>query len=105
MSPFKKTTIAVCFEVVSPESAENGDAESRGFEVDRRPFEWLDLRTFIRQYGLFHPLKDTGSDWFCSYTDTDYRSGNETSYTLHFENVSDASKARLDRVLSGRKLF
>lgn len=98
----KKITVAVHYEITSPESSEQGDFEEVGTEIERRRYEKGDLRDFKRKFGGFYSLENSGSDWFQSYSSTNYRDGFETCYTIHFIGVTKASIKRIDRVLSTR---
>ena len=75
------------YEVVTPESAAEGDAEERGWEVDRSE-NFSSLQALLRdvedkgpwlEWSSSHP---TGNDWIISQGDEDFRTGAETSYHL-----------------------
>lgn len=99
----------VTYEIVTPESAEDGDAAERGFYHEnggRDPLELvpmgaddyaMDLRTALR---LCDPSEDCGT-WFTSYPYCeDYRTGAELSTSLHPpRNVTRSSYGRLQRLL------
>lgn len=98
----------VTYEIVTPESAEHGDAESRGFVL---PGEWcaeindagdvgMTLREAMR---LASPQEDCGS-WWCEVDGrTDYRTGAVETRSIHPpSNITAASYARVSRLLGVR---
>lgn len=97
-----RAKFAVTFEIVTPESAEHGDAESRGFVG-----EALTLREALRELGCGHieadsyPLtRSTAPRWFTRYGETDYRTGADESRALHIpESITPASRLRLARLI------
>lgn len=100
----------VTYEVVTPESAADGDAAERGYA---RPHGWqwpgetmtaedveacaMSLREAAGMVGM---VEDCGA-WFCEVDGRpNYRTGAETRYSLHPPaNLTDASYRRLRRVL------
>ena len=103
----------VTYEIVTPESAEQGDAAERGFAM---PHGWqfelesmtpadveacaLDLRSAVNMIGC---VEDCGR-WFAE-TDgrQNYRTGADTRYSLHPpRNITGASYGRLKRLLKAR---
>jgi hypothetical protein len=102
------TKFHVTFEVVTPESAEHGDAELRGYVhanggedelelVETADDYAMDLRTALNKMG---GCEDTGT-WF---VETDgrhnYRTGAVTTYSLHPpRNITGASYRRLAQLL------
>src|ERR1035437_9001811 len=103
----------VTYEIVTPESAEHGDAAERGFAM---PYGWqfelsamtdADVKacalTLRQAAGMVGYVEDSGR-WF-SETDgrQDYKKGAETRFDLHPpHNVTGASYARLRRLLKAR---
>jgi hypothetical protein len=110
----------VTYDVVSPESAEQGDtcdsgfAHPRGWKFpanDPGPHE-MTLREAIEVCG-FYPraraagmggFEDSGS-WFSTIDpDQNYQTGEDTRYSIHPpKNITAASYRRLARYLTGRK--
>lgn len=67
------------YEIVTPESAELGDAEERGF-IDEVGTDY----TFRELVELLECTEFSGGDWFTAYDyDTDYRSGAVESRSYH----------------------
>jgi hypothetical protein len=100
-------TFRVTYDVVTPESAEQGDyAESgyysRGGWKHEDESSWT-LHEVVSQFGR-NSLEDNGR-WFSSTdSDTDYRTGEDTSYSVHPpRSITAASYARLRRILDYRR--
>jgi len=104
----------ITYEIVTPESAEQGDAEERGFvlparffhmkvsieqvdELDDSDLEWS-LRD-AEQYLGRNGMEDSGR-WFSTIDpDRDYQTGAETYESLHpSDNITPASYERLARI-------
>ena len=105
---------SVTYDVVTPESAEDGDNAETGFVLSgnwRVSIEAamadvdgnykMTLRDAVSLTGDY--LADAGS-WFEQMDgDTDYRTGAETRYALHPpRTITKSSYARLKRVLHAR---
>lgn len=105
----------VTYDTVSPESAEHGDIAASGYAS---PGGWkhddpvsLTLRDAIGVCG-FYPnarsagsggFENSGSWWTTIDPDQDYRTGEETRYSIHPpENITASSYGRITRYLTGR---
>lgn len=96
----------VTYDVITPESAEDGDSADRGFAS---PGGWrhddralMTLREALSVAG--GPFEDSGSWWSTIDADTDYRTGEDTFYAIHPpQNVTRASYARVSRLLGARR--
>jgi hypothetical protein len=84
----------VTYEIVTPESAENGDFEETGFELKDAT-----LREAVGIVGR-RSCEDSGR-WFTQADgSTDYRTGANTRYSLHPpDSITASSYARLRRIL------
>jgi hypothetical protein len=115
-------SIGFTYEVITPESAEQGDASERGwygpggyFYSDGGPDAWKPgaLKAAIqsaRSLGISEPSQypeiQTPHAWFSSVDpDQDYSSGEATYYSLHVDGASVSTLRRIARVLSGRCVF
>jgi hypothetical protein len=98
----------ITFEIVTPESAEHGDAESRGYVhangglddlelVESADDYAMDLRTALNKMS---GCEDCGT-WFAEHDGrVDYRTGAETRYSLHPpKTITPASYRRVARLL------
>jgi len=97
--------VSVTYDIVTPESAANGDFSESGFETapfyTRSVSEILNLIREHYAYENFQPGQNRQSIYADSFT-SDYRTGTETSYAVHVEGPE-----KLMRVLNKRleKLF
>jgi hypothetical protein len=101
----------VTYDIVTTESAENGDTAENGFchaNGGRDPLERvknaadyaMDLRSALR---ICQPQWDSGSWFYQEATVEDYTTDEHVSYSLHPpRNVTPASYARLRRLLGVR---
>lgn len=72
------------FEVVTPESAENGEAEETGFTFKNEPHTFREAVELIRKGGFVHPSESQGVPrWLSCEAEPDYRTGAETTYSIH----------------------
>lgn len=106
----------VTYDVVTPESAENGDVAESGFAypggwrfaADDHTVEPMSLRDAlsacgrsVSRYGA--GFEDGGRGFYTVDSDIDYRTGEHTTYGLHPSgNITPSSYRRLRRVLCGR---
>jgi len=101
----------VTYEIVTYESAEHGDAESRGFIEPggwRTPVDeaiagtelfGMSLREAMR---LAYPIEDSGH-WWTGEAEQDYRTGAYETRSIHPpEGITPASYARVTRLLGIR---
>ncbi|MCQ4158746.1 hypothetical protein NON00_02240 [Roseomonas sp. GC11] len=96
---------SVTYEIVTPESAEEGDAAERGFVL---PGEWRqsaneigDVRMSLRDaMRLAYPQEDCGNWWAEADGRTDYETGAVETRCIHPpRNITAASYARVSRLL------
>lgn len=101
-----KPNFRVTYDIVTEESARDGDVAERGFVLpggehvavdDDGPVE-MTLRAALN---LCHPQEDAGS-WFCEVDGRpNYQTGDEETRSLHPpDNITAASYGRLKRLLS-----
>lgn len=75
------------FATVTPESAELGDFADSGFDFENQEYTFRELVELMENHPepSSAPCIDPGmNDWFTSYPETCYRTGEETSYSIHF---------------------
>jgi len=96
----------VTYEVVTEESAEEGDyAESgfysRGGWKHDDPSDWT-LHDLVSQFGRYS-LEDGGRSFYSVDSEPNYLTGEDTSYAVHPpEGITAASYARVRRILAVR---
>lgn len=99
-------TFRVTYEVVTEESAENGDFADSGFystegHEHEDATDWT-LHDIVSKFGR-NSLEDTGRWFATSDEDIDYRTGDRTSYSVHPpEHITRASYQRVARILDYR---
>ncbi len=99
-------TFRVTYDIVTPESAEDGDVAesgyySRGGWKHEDPSEWT-LREVVTQFG-YGGFEDGGSSFYSATSDTNYRTGEDTSYAVHPpKGITRSSYARVSRILCGK---
>lgn len=92
--------IRVSYEVVTPESAEQGDADERGWVDEEGAIYGLcEAETHLRNEGIqqasCYPLTadDVAHAWLTGFPSTDYRTGAETTHDYHIEGHPRAKLA------------
>jgi hypothetical protein len=80
--------ISKTYEIITKESARNGDAQECGFEYEDQPFSFRDLLNEVRKFEEY-----TG-DWLTQYGSQNYHDGSYTNYSLHF---SRSNKPRMKK--------
>ncbi len=86
--------VSKCYEVVTQESAEHGDASDRGFEYEDKSFSFRDLVSEMKEYSETSSSPASPDNWLISSPDHDYRTGEETSYSLHYNRDNKPRSAK-----------
>lgn len=94
--------IRVSYELITPESAEEGDVAERGWDNEegqpmenvREAVEWL------TEHGPLEPSSSTfhHAIWYTHYGDRDYRTGNVRNLSFH---VTGATQSQEQRIFDG----
>ena len=110
------------YQTVSPESAEQGDFSEHGWilpgmwksalqdedghhdsvldEARRGEFDVTDLGEIVSFAQSLGICTGEGADWFYSVDDDEnYETGEDTTYCLHLEGVTPATKTRILRLI------
>lgn len=99
---------SVTYEIVTPESAEIGDADERGFIDEnvsfREAIELVQLTRTCDIGGIVCIEADSSNiesaRWFTVYNGAEYETGAHESRSLHIpDHVTSASRRRIARVL------
>ena len=72
------------YQVATYESAEDGDYAEEGFEFENEYFGFRELVQALDDYAELSDSSIGPHTWVASYPETDYRTGAETTYNLHF---------------------
>lgn len=76
------------YETVTPESAEQGDAEDRGFVFEDKKMSPESLASEIRSENYSEWSSSDKTGWITAYDeDGDFRTGERTNYSLHFKKL------------------
>jgi hypothetical protein len=95
----------VTFETVTPESAEHGDAETRGFVGMALPlraavYEWRQMPDAVESIEA-NDSDASAARWITAHGAPSFRDGTAESRSIHFpETLTPASRARLVRLLA-----
>jgi hypothetical protein len=78
--------ISKTYEIVTPESAENGDVEDHGFVTENEPVTFRELVDLMQQFPepSCSPASGDYDEWLSDYGDTDYRTGEHRRESLHY---------------------
>jgi hypothetical protein len=102
-----KREIFVAYEVVTPESAEEGDVEERGEDRTDEITPSFD-ETYVD--AAINYLKHEGAlyrtnrdEWFDGPSDTNYQTGAETTYTYHLKGFAKAEEAAIRKAMGARR--
>lgn len=94
---------SITYEVITPESAEHGEAEARGFIYEdlefREAFQRIQYKGgYSNCEASEYPVRS--SRWLTFYgIDEDYCTGSETHWSLHIpEHVTPSSRVRIARL-------
>lgn len=83
------------YEAITEESAEHGDAESRGYEWEDSPHSVREAADMLRHREPSQsPITDPARVWFTEYGDADYRTGDVENTSLHFSHKNTAHALR-----------
>jgi hypothetical protein len=72
------------YEVITPESAEDGAVDRSGFEFEREPFSFSELVRALEDYSHVNDSTFGDHTWAISEPEINWRTGAETVYSLHF---------------------
>ncbi len=91
--------ISKTYEVITPESAEHGDAEERGFIFESEPHTFRELVDLLQRLGACSPSSwpvRCGDHFWVSTIDPerDYRTGADTYYSVHLDRANSPRAAK-----------
>ena len=88
--------ISRTFEVVTPESAEEGEVAESGFLAESEFVTFRELVSLMESHpnpSCYPPSGDSG-EWLSSYPSQDYRDCSETTESLHFSRENPPRMAK-----------
>jgi len=79
--------ISRTFEVVTPESAEDGEATESGFLSEGEAVTFRELVSLMRGHPLpsCYPARGEAFEWLSSHSETDYRDCSNRTESLHLD--------------------
>ena len=90
--------ISRTYETWTPEDMEAGDTDARGFEFIDEPVTFRELVDMIGREGFFYPScrPATGStfEWLETEPETDYRTGEQSIFALHYSDKNKPAAAK-----------
>lgn len=76
--------ISMTYEIITPESAENGEAEEIGFVFENEECTAKELAQYIEREGFTEPSESSGvARWLTCYGDVDPYTGETENRSLH----------------------
>jgi len=85
------------FEVITEESAENGESSDAGFSAINEKVSFRDLVNLMAEkytHPSQYPVARSTRVWFTSEVDQDYRTGEYRSESIHFSSDNPTFKAK-----------
>lgn len=78
--------ISRTFDIVTPESAEEGESADSGFLAESESVTFKELVSLMRAHPnpSCYPPRGESFEWLSSHPETDYRDASETTESLHF---------------------
>ena len=84
----KKYKIAITYDVVTYESAENGDTAENGFIIEEEYWTAQEIADYVKR--RYSDVYDSMQGYtFYSYPDTDYRTGDSETEYFHINSPMD----------------
>ena len=79
--------ISRTFDVVTPESAEDGESAESGFLVESESVTFRELVSLMKSHPnpSCYPPSGKAYEWLSTYPETDYRDASERTESLHFD--------------------
>ena len=79
--------ISRTFDVVTPESAEDGESAESGFLVESESVTFRELVSLMRAHPVAscYPARGEAFEWLSTYPETDYRDASERTESIHFD--------------------
>lgn len=84
--------VSKCYEIVTPESAEYGEAADGGFVFEESPYEFRELVREMRAYAHTSDSPARPCSWLVSYPEVNYMTGEKETFTLHPAHTGGAKR-------------
>lgn len=88
--------ISRTFEVITPESAENGEVAESGFLAESESVTFRELVSLMESHPnpSCYPPSGDANEWLLSHPSQDYRDRSETTESLHFSRENPPRMAK-----------
>jgi hypothetical protein len=86
--------VTTTYEIVTPESAENGEAEESGFLSEDIPYGFRELVDAMRGGDPSSWPRAGARDWVTHVEDVNYRDGSQESRSLHLSHKNSPRAAK-----------
>jgi hypothetical protein len=84
---------SICYRIITPESAENGEFSDQGFETENEISPLRDIIHAARSLGITARSDNDLTGWWESIDpERDYQTGEEKFYSLHIPKVKHGSR-------------
>ena len=85
------------YEVVTEESAEDGEVADAGFSAEKEPVSFRELVDMLKSefiHASQSPVSRSTHVWFTSESEQDYMTGEYRSESIHFSRENPSRKAK-----------
>lgn len=88
--------ISKTYEIVTHESAQDGESAENGFEFENVEYSFRELVEEMRNYSEPSQMPNDGNThvWLTSEAEQDYQTGDYTSYSLHYSRENKPRHAK-----------
>lgn len=89
--------VNITYEIVTEESAENGEAEESGFLAENSEYTFRELVDALREKftnASCWPVSANVNTWFASEPDTDFRTGEVQTESIHYSRANPPKNAK-----------
>lgn len=87
--------ISKTYEIITQESAENGDVEERGFVWEDSPCEFREVVRYLEgTVASQNPIINVENVWFTHYGDMDYSSGESENVSYHYSKQNPSKNLK-----------
>ena len=88
--------ISRTFDIVTPESADDGESAESGFLAESESVTFKELVSLMREHPVAscHPPSGETCEWLSTYPSQDYRDCSETTESLHYSRENPPRMAK-----------
>lgn len=87
--------ISKTYEIITPESAEYGEADEIGFVFENEAFGFREVVDYLKHCAPSqYPITNPENVWFTTHGDTDYKTGNVTQECFHYSRENQTKNLK-----------